>query len=221
MFLMDINYGRQASGDNSHSSSEEGAMGNTGTANESMERARRDQWIKDYMESPPLDLMCGGLDSELMQAVSNDILDSELTEERIAEHTSRLPDIDQFCEDCCNEFQKFPQPDSGRDQFWRYFETVELEAAARKGCQFCSLIFQNLRSYDVLHIVRCIEDRLQETFEATDKDMRRMRASLWVKCEYPSRGEIQICLPGKKSEEAHHCCSCDWNYVDSEGQFRE
>jgi hypothetical protein len=219
VFVMELNYDRQTSGDNSHSPSEEGTVGNTGTANESTERAQRDQWIKDYMESPPLDLMCGGLDFELIQAVSNDILDMDSIEERIAEHISRLDIIDRFCEDCWNGFQDWPEPDSSRDKFWRYFETVELEAAARKGCRFCSLVLQNMKSYDMLHIVRCIENRLQEAFKATDEDMRPTRASLWVKCEYPSRGEIQLCLPGKKSGEAHWCCSCDWNYVDSEGQI--
>jgi hypothetical protein len=216
---MDFSGASQSSGDNDQSTLGEGA--------ESMGRAQRDRWIREFMEGPELDLR--ELDEfepqpQVLRDVKNETLDPEFIEKRLVELSSQLPEVDRFCQDCWYNFENWPEavgPDHPR--FLRFVDTIKLEAVARKGCRFCSFLLRNLVTYNLLDVIRSIEARLQEGFEIAGEYSRPMYASLWVVQHHhsSSNDRLRFLAPGQAWDTDTPCCSCEWNYAETNGQSRE
>jgi len=219
---MDSDGGLQTSTESNHPPGKEATTSSRDIANVSTERVQREQWIKNYLECPPIHLQMADPEPRVIQIVRDETLDHNVIENRIAERISRLPHspyIDGVCQDCWSLFQNWPEVGLGDFKLLRFLDTIALEATARKGCQFCSLLLQNLIHYDLLHVIRCIEVRLQEAFETIHGNLEPIEASMWIDTEGndASSGELSFKLPGRAFKIDSPCCTCKWSLVETSG----
>jgi hypothetical protein len=106
-------------------------------------------------------LVAGLPPEELQAVVDQDRIDSEQIECQIEQHVSRLPDFEYFCGECREKLNNWPMPSAQTfGTCLRTFDTIALEAAARRGCRFCCLILRTLVDENMLQISRRIEARL-------------------------------------------------------------
>jgi hypothetical protein len=88
-----------------------------------------------------------------------------LVEARILECETTLRVQGRFCSQCQHLLDGWPAPEvQSKDQphVIRQYDTFHLEAAARKGCEFCACVLQTLLDSEVLALYRKIELRLEE-----------------------------------------------------------
>jgi hypothetical protein len=139
------------------------------------------QWYEQYIAADSGKLLAR---APLILAVEDDELNVSLLEKRIEDLRSGIPVVGRFCLDCQNLFDNWPDlsdattthpngtkcfPGTGAD--WKHtvarsFHTLRLEAAARNGCQFCTLIIQMLRDTQQLYTFRRIEARIESLGES-------------------------------------------------------
>jgi hypothetical protein len=143
------------------------------------------QWYDDYIAAYGRSLTST---HPLILAVQNDELDTALIEKRIENLRSKITITGRFCLDCQALFDHWPDlsddttvhpdgtkcfPGTGAD--WKHavvrsFPMLNLEAAARNGCVFCTLLVQTLRDVELLRIFHQIDVRIEslgETAEAS------------------------------------------------------
>lgn len=118
-----------------------------------------------------------------LRATEDDILDIELAQERISNLVSTLEQFELFCSECQKAFE---QLFDAENVCVRRFHSITLEAAARRGCRFCSFLLQIMEDEKTLETYRRIEIRL----ELLSQDAR---SSVSVE----SDGYAVMSLPGK------------------------
>jgi hypothetical protein len=124
----------------------------------------------------------------LILAVQYDEIDTARIEKRIEDLRPKIFITGRFCKDCQALFDNWPDlsddttvhpdgtdcfPGAGAD--WKHavvrsFHTSKLEAAARNGCVFCTLLVQHLKDIEQLRTFHQIDARIEllgETAEAT------------------------------------------------------
>lgn len=135
------------------------------------------EWYDQYMTAKSATLKAT---APLIQAVAEDNLDSALLETRIESLRSGISVKNNHCNLCHSLFDAWPDlsdpsidkhpdgtdcfPGSGAD--WKHTvvrtcDTLTLEAAARNGCRFCSLLVQMLKDAELLDNIRRIEARVE------------------------------------------------------------
>ena len=101
--------------------------------------------------------------SALLEAGCDEIQEC-LVEARILEHEATIRVKDRFCSECQRLLSDWPAleiQDKGQPYVVRRYDTFYLEAAARRGCEFCACVLQTLLDSDVLSLYRKIELRLE------------------------------------------------------------
>jgi hypothetical protein len=139
------------------------------------------RWYKQYIAADSEKLTAR---APLILAVEDDEFDASLLDIRIEDLRSETPVIGRFCLDCQRLIDNWPDlsdattthpdgsrcfPGTGAD--WRHtvarsFHTLRLEAAARNGCYFCTLLIQMLRDTQQLCTFRQIEARIESLGES-------------------------------------------------------
>lgn len=124
-------------------------------------------WFEDYCTAYSLDRKSPG-----MSVLENDVLDLDLIEKRVSSLASGLPSFDYFCGPCQTILANWPvdldqvdKSETFENMDWH--DTFYVEAAARRGCRFCSFMMQVLVEGRSLHIFRCLETRLEALGELT------------------------------------------------------
>lgn len=110
------------------------------------------EWYKGYLKA---DVLLGS--NPILVTLDQDTIDSDEIETQISRCVSSLPDFEHFCGECRQKIDHWPAPDGER--LILRSDSIALEAAARKGCRFCSFIRQCLEHAD-LNLLRRIEGRL-------------------------------------------------------------
>ena len=141
------------------------------------------QWYDQYIAAK------AGLltsDSPSIQAVKDDDIDVSFLEQRIEELRSEVSVTGRFCIDCQALFDYWPDlsddttvhpdgtdcfPGTGAD--WKHAvvrscHVIRLEAAARNGCLFCTLLVRKLKESEALHVVHQIVARLESLGESAE-----------------------------------------------------
>ncbi|OBT66986.1 hypothetical protein VE03_04182 [Pseudogymnoascus sp. 23342-1-I1] len=135
------------------------------------------EWFQVYTTVDGDDLF---RDSDVIQAVDTDVLDSKFVEQRIKDSTPTSPVVNGFCAKCRSLFDHWPtiggsstrkhdsMPNS--DEGWEHTvaqscSTFELEGSTRAGCRFCTFLLQSLEDSNLLGTYRKIEARLYQLHE--------------------------------------------------------
>lgn len=151
------------------------------------EMLRLRQWYEDYRVS-----IVGHYDdkSPAVLAAESDIFDIEYVEHQITKASSDLPEFGIFCVECQYALDHWPRlPVRGETVHIRFFDSISLEAVARKGCRFCEFLLRLLEDEGTLNTYRCIENRLQLLGKCRQSTMRM---------DYV--GMITLALPGKRGK---------------------
>lgn len=141
------------------------------------------QWYEQYIAAK-----AGLLTSDLplIQAVKDDDLDLPPLEKRIEDLRLEVPVTGRFCLDCQALADDWPDlsddttvhpdgtecfPGTGAD--WKHAvarscHMLRLEAAARNGCVFCTLLVRKLKESEVLHVIYRIAARLESLGESSE-----------------------------------------------------
>jgi hypothetical protein len=101
--------------------------------------------------------------SALLEA-EHDEVQHLLVEARILEYETTLRVQGRFCSQCQHLLDDWPALEvQSKDQphVVRQYDTFYLEAAARRGCEFCACVLQTLLDSEVLALYRKIEFRLE------------------------------------------------------------
>jgi hypothetical protein len=114
------------------------------------------RWYEEYLVA---DLILDSQPPAVIKDLDQDHINSEQIEQQVLYHASRLPDLERFCMDCKEALNAWPEP--GADGYIRTSNTIALEAAARKGCQFCCFVLHMLMDGGMLQTFRRIEARLK------------------------------------------------------------
>jgi hypothetical protein len=171
----------------------------------------------------------------LILAVQNDELDTVLIEKRIEDLRSKITITGRFCLDCQALFDHWPDlsddttvhpdgtkrfPGTGAD--WKHavvrsFHMPYLEAAARNGCIFCTLLVQTLRDVGLLRIFHQIDARIQSLGKTAE-------ASLSVQNWGKNQNQlVWVNWPGKVSDHVNGGAGLAQNLVmgalDSDGEL--
>lgn len=158
-------------------------------------------WYQEYMDADFLDLkLC-----HLIEAARADKLDHDYIERRVQELAASVHISEGLCEKCQDDFQNWSDPTEMTSEFekagivGRAVNTLELEAAAIAGCQYCALWLGRInRNPEGLADFRKLEARLQLV-------KGNGTASCSIKCwssEYdnigvPSTQMLSLNLPGR------------------------
>lgn len=112
-------------------------------------------WYRSYKDAPSNI----NLDNETIQVIQTDSLNDSAIESCIQELSQNITITNRFCATCHSYFGNWP---SVRKTAPSYFSchTLIIEAAARKGCHFCSLALTFLKDVDNLNLLRKIEVRM-------------------------------------------------------------
>lgn len=129
-----------------------------------------EQWFAEYMSEDGNEL-CEK--SKVVEVVQSDVLAAESTERRIREWIASSQVCRGFCAGCQDLLDDWPkltdvlssEIDAKFKGSWKYTigrpcQTFKLEASARSGCRFCSLLMQTLKDAQVLETYRKIEARM-------------------------------------------------------------
>jgi hypothetical protein len=127
------------------------------------------QWYEQYTATASAQLTA---EAPLILTVKEDRLDVDRLEMRIEDIRLGAPVAGRFCLDCQHLFDNWPDlsdattthPDGtrcflGTGADWKHavarsLYTLRLEAAARNGCRFCTLLIQMLKDTQQLHTFR-------------------------------------------------------------------
>jgi len=131
------------------------------------------EWFQEYTTADGNNLY---KDSNVVQIVNSDDLDTDFVEQRIRESTPKAPVTKGVCAKCQDLFENWPtlggsstrehdsEPDHDEDGWEhavaRSCTTFELEGSAHSGCRFCTFLLQGLKDSKLLDTFRKIETRL-------------------------------------------------------------
>lgn len=158
-------------------------------------------WHQEYMDA---DNNSREL-SHLIHAVRADKLDHHYIERRVQELAAFVHISEGLCAKCQYDFQNWSDPtpvSSDREAagtVGRAVNTLELEAAAIAGCQYCAMWLCRInRNPEGLATFRKLEARLQ-LLESNDTASFDIRSWSWDSDEIgiPSSQELSLSLPGK------------------------
>jgi hypothetical protein len=104
----------------------------------------------------------------VLAILDGDILDLDSIQKRVLSLASCMPTFDNFCDRCQIILDNWPVLRDLVDtstlaenyQLVEWHSILYVEAAARKGCRFCSTMMRQLSNND-LHDLRCVETRLE------------------------------------------------------------
>lgn len=111
------------------------------------------EWYKEYLKA---DVLLGS--DPILVALDHDTINSDQIEQQISRRVKSLPDFENFCGECREKIDHWPAPDGER--LIHRSDSIALEAAARKGCRFCSFIRRCFDHEDLTLLTR-IEGRLR------------------------------------------------------------
>ncbi|KAI2603680.1 heterokaryon incompatibility protein-domain-containing protein [Hypoxylon sp. NC1633] len=127
--------------------------------------------------------------------VDDDELEYDEMERKVQQlmPTSRV--LEGFCAQCRHLLGHWPELST---DFWtpalgRSCRTVEIEAATRSGCRFCSFLFARLLRFSLLDTFRKIENRLNFLNSG-------QTASLMIARTYPDNNTLWLNLPGRMND---------------------
>jgi hypothetical protein len=120
------------------------------------------RWYEEYVA---LDLLFDK-SHDVLKVLNHDRIDSEEIEQKILQHASSLPGLERFCMDCKEALNDWHELDA--EGYIRTSNTIALEAAARKGCQFCCFVLHILVDEGMLRTFRRIEARLNSLGECEE-----------------------------------------------------
>jgi hypothetical protein len=118
-----------------------------------------------YEECVALDLLFDK-SHDVLKVLKHDRIASEEIEQKILQHASSLPGLERFCMDCKEALNDWHELDA--EGYIRTSNTIALEAAARKGCQFCCFVLYILVDEGMLRTFRRIEARLNSLGECEE-----------------------------------------------------
>ena len=113
-------------------------------------------WYEDYLNDDSL-----YPESPVLSILKDDVLDLDLIEKRVSSLSSHIHLDGVFCGRCQIVLNHWPV-DPTRGNAHRTSQTVawhsifHVEAAAKRGCRFCSTMMHVLTSADHLHVFRCV-----------------------------------------------------------------
>ncbi|KXJ93543.1 heterokaryon incompatibility protein-domain-containing protein [Microdochium bolleyi] len=120
-----------------------------------------DKWYREYCA---IDANKLTRRDDVITAVDGDEVDAGNEKIRLENLMATMPSFDRFCDRCQHLIDHWPDFVSGA-QDWAMgmaFDTFQLEASARKGCHFCSLILSVLIIKEqIFETLRRIEYRLR------------------------------------------------------------
>jgi hypothetical protein len=144
------------------------------------------QWYDEYIAANARRLT---ETAPLILAVQKDEVDAALIEKRIEDLRPKVSVTGRFCNDCQALFDNWPDlsddtaehpdgtsvfPGAGAD--WKHvvarsFPTLQLEAAARNGCVFCTLFVQHLKDIGQLQTFHQIDARIESLGETAEAQL--------------------------------------------------
>jgi hypothetical protein len=140
------------------------------------------RWYEEYLVT---DLESPSLLVAFIEDLDQDTINSEQIEQQVVHYASRLPDFEDFCMDCKEALDDWPELSAAG--YIRTSNTIALEAAARKGCRFCCFVLHILIDGEALQAFRRIEARLELLGEC-----EMFKISLWphmhANIRLPARG---------------------------------
>ncbi|KAK7973764.1 hypothetical protein PG989_015612 [Apiospora arundinis] len=158
---------------------------------------------------------------DVRHSVEADKLIHRRVDLRIQRLASSLSVVQGFCAQCQHLLDHWPHFESGLsdvDVFGRTVDTLEMEAASRRGCRLCTFLLWRLRAEGVLDVYRKVEGRLQ----ALERDFT---SSLFV--HDPSE-RVYLSLPGlgrtmttPTSWPCTQAARIDFHIMDPSANFRE
>lgn len=140
--------------------------------------------------------------SSVIRALDSDVLDDAQIETQVQKLASRAVVINGFCLECQHLLDHWPLlPGKLDTAIGRRFYTYELEAAARKGCQFCVFLYSRLE--DDHHTFRKIEARLRDV---GDDGTLLLSIQNWIisRNEATSLQSLWINFPGKTASSCYN-----------------
>ena len=119
------------------------------------------EWYEKYRNEKSL-----SLESPALSILEDDVLDLDSIEQRVSTVSSHMTFDGIFCGACqiiLNNwpvnFAQYDALETTRTLNWH--SIFHVEAAARRGCRFCSTMMHILITTDYLHVFRCVELRLE------------------------------------------------------------
>lgn len=142
------------------------------------------QWYEEYLVVDSSDP--SRLDHSVILALEEDVIDSAEIEQQISRTASKLEDFEYFCAACRAALDNWPELDS--KAYIRTWDTISMEAAARRNCRFCIFLLHLMMDTGRLQTFRRIELRLKRLGKC--QRFTVSHASPW--CRYAT-----IDLPGR------------------------
>jgi hypothetical protein len=190
------------------------------------------QWYDEYIAANARKLT---ETAPLILAVQKDEVDAVLIEKRIEDLRPKVSVTGRFCNDCQALFDNWPDlsddtaehpdgtsvfPGAGAD--WKHvvarsFPTLQLEAAARNGCVFCTLFVQHLKDIGQLQTFHQIDARIESLGETAEA---QLSVQNWGKNQDQL---VWVNWPGKVSDHVNGGAGLAQKFVvgalDSDGRL--
>lgn len=115
-------------------------------------------WYDDYAAA---DRWSIAADCKAVKSVKDDILDAVHIKFQIQRYVSAKKVSNGLCGPCQHLLDHWPDTSWRKAVVVRHFDTYEVEAAARNGCNFCAFLFWILSRNDLIDTFRKIETRLR------------------------------------------------------------
>jgi hypothetical protein len=157
------------------------------------------QWYANYKaESHHINM-----DSDVINQVQSDVLQTDALRRGLDELSQKFFRRDQLCDICRCLFNDWPDisgpnAEDSPTVGWKHagaaeLRTLVIEAAARKGCQFCGLRMQIMQEAQMFETIRKVEARIAYLKAV---DMASLSVCDWGTVERPNQIHW-INLPGK------------------------
>lgn len=152
------------------------------------------RWYEEYVVADPFDEVDEDGLPAVLQVLDQDVPDTERIEQQISKTVLSMPDFEIFCDECREALDHWPGLNAHR--YVRRSTTIAVQAAARKGCRFCSFILQVLIDDASFHTFQRIEERLQGLGECEQFTVRASsyHGSGWSHIEPPGRAGLRSLL---------------------------
>jgi hypothetical protein len=148
------------------------------------------QWYANYKAASHYNNM----DSDVIKQVQSDVLQTDGLRRGLDELSQKFSIRDQLCDICrclLNDWPDIsgPNAEDSPTVGWKHavaaeLHTLMIEAAARKGCQFCGLMMQIMQEAQMFQTIRKVEARIAYLKAV---DMVSLSVENWATIERPNQ----------------------------------